>query len=232
MLAAQAATAQTPAQEELSPENAAGSYLAARHAGAERDAAAAATYYMNVLKLDPRNPDLLSRAFLSVLTDGDIDQASKLADRMLEVDHTDRISHLVIGIRELKQKHYGAAKQNFAQSVRGPVTDLTAALLTAWAQYGAGDAHARGRHHGQAVRAGLVRHLQGPACRLHPRSRRRQERRPEALRKRLQDRSDGAAHGGGLWPLPVAQRQQGRCAESLSGLRQGPAGPSARSTKR
>jgi tetratricopeptide (TPR) repeat protein len=139
-LAAQAATVQVPT--ELSPENAAGSYLAARHAGAERDAAAAAAYYMDVLKLDPKNPDLLSRTFLSVLTDGDIDQASKLAERMLEVDHTDKISHLVIGIRELKLKHYGVAKQNFAQSVRGPVTDLTAAMLTAWAQDGAGDAHA------------------------------------------------------------------------------------------
>ena len=139
-LAAQAAAAgQAPA--ELSPANAAGSYLAARHAGAERDAAAAATYYMDVLKLDPKNPDLLSRTFLSVLTDGDIDQAGKLAERMLEVDRTDKISHLVIGIRELKLKHYGAAKQNFAQSVRGPVTDLTAAMLSAWAQDGAGDAH-------------------------------------------------------------------------------------------
>ncbi len=137
-LAAQAAPVQ-PA--ELSPENAAGSYLAARHAGAERDAAAAAAYYMDVLKLDPKNPDLLSRTFLSVLTDGDIDQAGKLAERMLEVDHSDKISHLVIGIRELKAKHYGAAKQHFAQSVRGPVTDLTAAMLTAWAQEGAGDAH-------------------------------------------------------------------------------------------
>jgi tetratricopeptide (TPR) repeat protein len=140
-LAAQAATVQAPAQEELSPENAAGSYLAARHAGAERDAAAAATYYNDVLKLDPHNPDLLSRTFLSVLTDGDIDQASKLADRLLDVDHTDRIARLVIGVRELKFKHYGLARQAFAQSVRGPVTDLTAALLEAWALAGAGDTH-------------------------------------------------------------------------------------------
>ena len=34
-----ALAAQTPAQQDLLPENAAGSYLAARHAGAERDAA-------------------------------------------------------------------------------------------------------------------------------------------------------------------------------------------------
>jgi hypothetical protein len=59
--------APVPAQQ-LAPENAAGSYLAARHAGAERDSARAAAYYRDVLKLDPRNPDLLSRTFLSVLT--------------------------------------------------------------------------------------------------------------------------------------------------------------------
>ena len=105
-------------------------------------AAAAATYYLDVLKLDPRNPDLLSRAFLSVLTDGDIDEASKLGERLLAADHSDRIARLVIGVRELKLKHYGAARQNFSQSVRGPVTDLTATLLSAWAQAGAGETRA------------------------------------------------------------------------------------------
>jgi tetratricopeptide (TPR) repeat protein len=140
-LAAQAVAAQASAQQDLLPQNAAGSYLAARHAGADRDAGAAATYYLNVLKLDPHNPDLLGRAFLSMLTDGNVEDASKLADRVLAADHTDRIARLVIGIRELKQKHYGAAKQDFAQSVRGPVTDLTATLLTGWALYGAGDTH-------------------------------------------------------------------------------------------
>jgi tetratricopeptide (TPR) repeat protein len=138
-LITQAIAAQVPGQQALMPDNAAGSYLAARHAGAERDAAAAAAYYANVLKLDPRNPDLLGRTFLSVLTDGDIDAAGKLAERLLAVDHSDRIARLVIGIRELKQKHYGAARQDFAQSVRGPVTDLTATLLTGWAMAGEGD---------------------------------------------------------------------------------------------
>ena len=128
--------AQVPAQEQLSPETAAGSYLAARHAGAERDSAAAAAYYLDVLKLDPHNPDLLSRTFLSVLTEGNVDEASKLGERLLTMDHSDRIARLVLGIRDLKQKRYASARQNFAQSVRGPVTDLTAALLTAWAQAG------------------------------------------------------------------------------------------------
>jgi tetratricopeptide (TPR) repeat protein len=131
--------AQVPAQEQLSPGNAAGSYLAARHAGAERDSARAAAYYRDVLKLDPRNPDLLGRAFLSVLTEGNVDEASKLGERLLSMDRNDRISRLVVGVRDLKQKRYASARQNLAQSVRGPVTDLTSALLSAWAQAGAGD---------------------------------------------------------------------------------------------
>jgi tetratricopeptide (TPR) repeat protein len=137
-----ALAAQAPAQRDLLPANAAGSYLAARHAGAERDASSAAAYYLDVLKLDPHNPDLLSRTFLSVLTDGDVEEASKLAERLVAIDHTDRIARLVIGVRELKQKHYGLARQNFSQSVRGPVTDLTATLLSAWSIYGAGDSRA------------------------------------------------------------------------------------------
>src|SRR5262249_35164219 len=127
------------AQEQLSPENAAGSYLAARHAGAERDSARAAAYYRGVLRLDPRNPDLLNRTFLSVLTEGSIDEASKLGERLLAVERSDRISRLVLGVRDIKQKRYASARQHLAQSVRGPVTDLTAALLSAWAHAGAGD---------------------------------------------------------------------------------------------
>ncbi|HEX4042140.1 MAG TPA: tetratricopeptide repeat protein [Xanthobacteraceae bacterium] len=139
---ASAFAAETPAQEQLSPDNAAGSYLAARHASADRDEGAAATYYLDVLRLDPHNSDLLSRAFLSELSDGDIDGAGKLADRLLAIDHTDRISRLVVGIRELKKKHYAAARDDFTQSVRGPVTDLTATLLSAWALAGQDDTHA------------------------------------------------------------------------------------------
>ncbi len=136
-----AVAAETPAQDQLSPENAAGSYLAARHATAERDEGAAAGYYLDVLKLDPHNSDLLSRAFLSELSDGDIDGSAKLADKLLTIDHTDRIARLVVGIRELKKKHYAAARDDFSQSVRGPVTDLTATLLSAWALAGQGDTH-------------------------------------------------------------------------------------------
>jgi tetratricopeptide (TPR) repeat protein len=117
----------------------AGSYLAARHASVERDATSAAAFYRSALRSDPKNNDLLDRAFISSLADGNMDEAVKLAERVLSVDKANRVARLVVGVRDLKARKYAAAQQNINQSVRGPITDLVATLLAAWAQYGAGD---------------------------------------------------------------------------------------------
>jgi len=143
MLSAQGASQipnHVPSAHELSRVSASGSYLAARHAGAQRDAAAAAAYYRAALRSDPKNTALLERAFLSVLAEGDVDEAVRLAEQVIHHDRNDRIARLVIGVRALKQRKYSTARQNLLQSVRGPITDLAATLLAAWASYGAGDA--------------------------------------------------------------------------------------------
>jgi tetratricopeptide (TPR) repeat protein len=128
-----------PSAHELARVSTSGAYLAARHASVQRDAGAAAAYYRAALRGDPKNTELLERAFLSVLAEGDVDEAVRLADKVLQHDRNHRIARLVIGVRALKQKKYGAARQNLAQSVRGPITDLAATLLVGWASYGAGD---------------------------------------------------------------------------------------------
>jgi tetratricopeptide (TPR) repeat protein len=112
-----------------------GSFLAARHASVERDASAASAYYRSALKGDPRNNELLARAFLAVLANGEIDEAVKLADRVLQADKTDRTARLVLGVRALKQKQYSTARQQFAQ-LRGPINELAGALLGGWSQIG------------------------------------------------------------------------------------------------
>ncbi len=109
-----------------------GSYLAARHAGGQRDAAAASAYYRAALRGDPRNTELLERTFLAVLANGEMDEAIKLAERVLLVDKTDRVARLVLGVRAIKQKQYPVARKELVQSVRGPITDLAATLLSAW----------------------------------------------------------------------------------------------------
>jgi len=129
-----APTAQAQVPSNFSRASASGSYLAARHANTERDAAAAANYYRTALRGDPRNSELLSRAFLAVLANGEVEEATKLAERILQIDKTDRVSRLVLGVRAIKQKQYPAARRELAQSVRGPITDLAATLLAAWTQ--------------------------------------------------------------------------------------------------
>src|SRR6185312_8562136 len=134
-----ALSAQAPNAQDLAGLTASGSYLAARHAGQQRDASAAAAYYRSALKRDPKNAELLDRTFLSLLVDGEIEDAVSFADRILQTDKNDKISHLVLGVREIGKKQYASARHNLTQSVRGPITDLTATLLSAWAMYGAND---------------------------------------------------------------------------------------------
>jgi tetratricopeptide (TPR) repeat protein len=143
-LAAAPATgaAQAPSALDLAGLTASGSYLAARHAGQQRDAAAAAAFYQQALRRDPKNGELLDRAFLSYLVDGNIDDAVKFAERVIRADKSDRVAHLVLGVHALKTKQNANARRNLQQSIRGPITDLAATLLSAWNMAGAGDGKA------------------------------------------------------------------------------------------
>ncbi|RAI43926.1 tetratricopeptide repeat protein [Rhodoplanes roseus] len=145
MVAAQTSTAVAVSQREPvrgpSRNSLSGDYLAARAASVGRDSASASAYYRAALRGDPKNPDLLESAFYAVLADGDIDEAVKIGDRLLQSDRNARNPNvrLVLGVRSLKQKQYGQARTQLTQAARGPVSDLIATLLAAWAQQGAGD---------------------------------------------------------------------------------------------
>jgi tetratricopeptide (TPR) repeat protein len=140
LLLTQAASAQVPTQQELLRLAPLGAYLAARHAGADRDAAAQAAYYRAALRADPNNKELLERAFLALLASGEVEESGKLADRIVQTEKSHRIARLTLGIRAIKQKQYQTARQQLELSVGNPVTDLAAALLLGWAAYGAEEA--------------------------------------------------------------------------------------------
>ena len=134
-----ALSAQVPTTQELAKSTVAGSYLAARHAGQQRDAETAAAYYRAALRHDPGNGELLDRTFLSLLVSGNIDESVRYADRILQADKNDRIARLVTGVRGIKTKQYVAGRRDITQSVRGPITDLAATLLNAWSLQGTND---------------------------------------------------------------------------------------------
>ena len=117
----------------------AGNYLAAMSAGAQRDTAAAATYFREVLRSDPRNPELLERTFVAALANGDISTSFGLADRLIARDKTNGLAHLVLGVKAIKAKQWSSARAELGKSGNNRQRDITATLLTAWTYVGGGD---------------------------------------------------------------------------------------------
>lgn len=132
-----AAREQAPAllndSEPLTPaDSLEGNYLAAYVAGAARDTAAAATFFREAIKADPRNKDLLERAFVAFLADGSMQDAFRAAERIVQRDPNNGLANLALGVRELRLKRYQAARGHLAKGGRGRAADLTATLLSAW----------------------------------------------------------------------------------------------------
>ena len=133
------ATPPSPARAFDPAETLEGNYLAAYIAGASRDTAAAAAFYREALKDDPKNAELLERAFVSFLADGAMPEAFRAAERLAAQDPSNGLAHLALGVRDLKNRQYGQARNHFSRGGKGRAADLTATLLTAWALAGAGD---------------------------------------------------------------------------------------------
>jgi tetratricopeptide (TPR) repeat protein len=119
---------------------ASGSFLAGVVANASRDTSAAAEYFREALKANPRDAGLLDQSFLAELVDGNLDEAFKLASRAIARDKSNMLAQVALGVQALKARQFETARQRFERAggnVREP--DLTIALLRAWTFVGAGD---------------------------------------------------------------------------------------------
>jgi tetratricopeptide (TPR) repeat protein len=116
-----------------------GNYLSALVASADRDTPAAELYYQEALRVDPRNPDLLERAFAAALSNGDETSASSLGERLLGRDPNNNLARLAIAIRDMEQGQFASARAHLASADATRGRDVTAALLTAWSYAGQSD---------------------------------------------------------------------------------------------
>jgi tetratricopeptide (TPR) repeat protein len=117
-----------------------GNYLAGLIASADRDTSSAEVYYREALRVDPRNSDLLERAFAAALANGDEQNATALGERLLARDPGNSLARLATAVNAIEQGQYATAR---AQLASGDVRsrDVTAALLTAWCYAGQMDLH-------------------------------------------------------------------------------------------
>ena len=120
-----------PAPFEVS-ESPSGNYLAALVANAERDTAAAASFFREALRADPGNPELVERSFIAALANGNMPEGFGLAQRLTGRTADKGLANLALGVRAIKMKQYSSARSYLAKSGAGKARDLTATLLSAW----------------------------------------------------------------------------------------------------
>ena len=117
-----------------------GNYLAARHATHTNDTRAAAGFYRSAVEEDPGNNIILERAFLLELSSGDLPGGVDLAERLVMVDPSHRLSRYALGVVDLRARQFQAARRHFELSdKRGPIGEMVSALLIAWSYQGSGD---------------------------------------------------------------------------------------------
>ncbi len=119
-----------------------GDYLSARYVADNHDLAEAARLYMSSLERDPQNPQLLTFAFFYAASAGRLDDAAKLAQRLVATTPDDRAARLTLAVVAMKKHDYKKARAEIAKSAKGPFTSFTVALIDGWAAAGAGDGDA------------------------------------------------------------------------------------------
>ncbi len=116
-----------------------GSYLAGRFASRQRDYDYASRFFESLLSLDPGNPRLLNRAFLLFVSTGQWPKADELARRIARGQPKNRLARMVLGLSAAANGKFRIAREHFKASAHTPLSELSAAMLMAWARAGERD---------------------------------------------------------------------------------------------
>jgi tetratricopeptide (TPR) repeat protein len=117
----------------------AGNYLSARVADAEHDSLAASTFARETLRADPGNLQLIERAFVATLLNGDMSDCFALAQKLIARDEKNGTAQLALAVRDIKARNFTGARKHLDSSGNLRQRDLTAILLDAWSYVGSGD---------------------------------------------------------------------------------------------
>jgi Flp pilus assembly protein TadD len=122
-----------PAAAAMSP---LGAYLAALHAQDTRDYRSAADYIGRALATDPANLELMRRAFVLRLDEGDIAGALPLATKLADLDRSSGLAQLVLALQSIGAGRYAEAEKRAKALPSDGPERLATPLLAAWAEVG------------------------------------------------------------------------------------------------
>jgi len=109
-----------------------GSYLAARQAQAVRDTSSAAEFYSQALAQNPDDPELMRRAFTLLATEGRIEEAAALAEKLRALGSGIQMAGLVRAVHAAKLGQYARAESELAALPEGGYNSFIGPLLRAW----------------------------------------------------------------------------------------------------
>ena len=133
---------QTPIASGILLASAAGKYLAGNHAQRMRDFGAAADYLTDALTVDESNRNLRRRAFLAMLTSGQMEAAAKLARVIVKTDSELPLARLSLAVEDARAGKFDAAAKRYKRMPRRGVNAVMIPLLLAWTWAGQGDTEA------------------------------------------------------------------------------------------
>jgi tetratricopeptide (TPR) repeat protein len=115
-----------------------GSYLAGRHAQHEHQYGAAAEYFGRALAQDPNDLDLINKTFLFDTSEGRMDEALRLAVRLVQLDPVAPLPNLVLAVDRLKAGDYAGAAARVDALPNDGIHRFVTPLIAAWTKIGQG----------------------------------------------------------------------------------------------
>jgi tetratricopeptide (TPR) repeat protein len=119
-----------------------GNYLAAVVAGTTRDVRSEAQFLREALAADPSSEELQRRGLFAFLANGDMLEASVIAQRILRTNSEQEVTglaRLVLAVRALRERRYGESARLFGEAYeKSARKDPTLAVLKSWAEIGMG----------------------------------------------------------------------------------------------
>ena len=116
----------------------AGAFLAARTADGDRDFPNAIAFYKKALGFEPGRVDVRERLMLALFMNGDFDEGVRYAKDLKADKSVERVTGVARGLAAIRDREYNAAEKALAYKGPNDLDRLMNALLTAWAELGAG----------------------------------------------------------------------------------------------
>ena len=126
------ALSQLQTNDKQSTKKSYGAYLAGRVAHLRKDFNNASDYYIEALKKDPNNKELVSQLYLLLVSKIRVDEAAKYAQTHIDNGNEDNFAYTVIAVSQMHNKQYNQSIETTKKFNNQAYKSFIAPMLNAW----------------------------------------------------------------------------------------------------